>query len=263
MANLMHFIRQYTVWLHHTLLEYGLFYIDLWSLVHFWSGLILFTALSARGWKYRWRWLAFFLFAFEVVEATIFISIMKMFMPEKLPDSFTDIFVGLAGGCLVYFLFEQQQLPVNRSKLFLYWLASCTVAFVWTGNSGYVFSNPVFNTQGINWWVFFVWMTAGVGILFFYEKLKDMNFSGLKSAAICWMVYIPVMLILINASSHWLCAGEVSNGNNGCVAKFFPTSGTKTFFYLASPLFFIGVYQLLYSLFRRYFITYGIYETSM
>lgn len=262
MANLMHFIRQYTVWLHHTLFDYGLFYIDLWSLVHIWSGLILFTALSARGWKNRWRWLAFFLFAFEVVEATIFISIMKMFMPEKLPDSFTDIFVGLAGGYFVYFLYEKRRIPVNYSKLFLYWLASVTVAFVWTGNSDYVFSNPIFNTQGINWWVFLGWMTAGIAILAFYEKLKNLRFSGLKSASICCMAYIPVMLILLNVASSLLYAGEALNESNDYFVKYIQANGAKAFFYLTSPLFFIGVYELLYLLFRRYFLTYRIYENE-
>lgn len=262
MASLMHFIRQYTVWLHHTLLEYGLFYIDLWSLVHFWSGLILFTALSARGWKNRWRWLAFFLFAFEMVEATIFISIMKMFRPEKLPDSFTDIFVGLAGGCFIYFLFEKRVISVKYSKLFLYWLASGTLAFVWTGNSDYVFSNPIFNTQGINWWVFLGWMATGIAILAFYEKLKNLKFSNLKSVSICWIAYIPVMLILLNGTSNLLYAGEAFNGNNGYLVEYIPTSGTKAFFYLTSPLFFIGVYLLLYSLFRRYYIKYNIYENE-
>ena len=94
----MQFIREFTVWLHQPLFEYGLFYIDLWSLVHFWSGMILFAGLSAQRWKNRWGWLAFFLIAFEVVEATIFISILRLFMPEKLPDCFTDVIIGMAGG---------------------------------------------------------------------------------------------------------------------------------------------------------------------
>lgn len=262
MASLMHFIRQYTVWLHHTLFEYGLFYIDLWSLVHFWSGLVLFTALSARGWKNRWRWLAFFLFAFEVVEATIFISIMKMFMPEKLPDSFTDILIGLAGGYLVYFFFENRKIIEGCSNLFLYWLASGTVAFVWTGNSNYIFVNTTFNTQGINWLVLLVWMIIGIAILFFYEKLKRINLGCLKSASICWIVYIPIMLIFLQSSSNLLYAGEGFKEINGSQVKSIATNGVKAFFYLTSPLFFIGVYQLLYSLFRKYFIKYNIYESE-
>jgi len=262
MASLMHFIRQYTVWLHHTIFEYGLFYIDLWSLVHLWSGLILFTALSAYGWKNRSRWLAFFLLAFEVVEATIFISIMKMFRPEKLPDSFTDIFVGLAGGYLILYLFEKIKIDKGSSRLFLFFLSSATVSFLWTGNNKFEFSNPIFNTQGINWWVFVGWITIGIAMLFLYEKLKSLNLGNLKSASICWIAYIPVILILLTGTSNLLYAGESLNGNNGYFAKYITTSETKAFFYMTSPLFFIGVYQLLYSLFRKYFTKYNIYESA-
>jgi len=262
MGDVMHFIRQYTVWLHHTLFEYGLFYIDLWSLVHFWSGMILFTALTALKWNNRWRWLVFFLFAFEVVEATIFISILKMFRPEKLPDSFTDIFVGLAGGYLVYFLFEKQKISVSYSKIFLYWLASGTVAFVWTGNSDYVISRPVFNVQGINWWVFLCWMAAGISILFLYERLKNFNSGSLRSTAISWIAYMPVMLFFFNLTSNLLYAGEAFTGGNSYFIKYIPTNGAKAFFYITSPLFFIGTYELLNSLFKKYFLKLNLYENT-
>ncbi|MDP2887439.1 MAG: hypothetical protein Q8P34_00550, partial [Bacteroidota bacterium] len=163
MRYLMQFIREFTVWLHQPLFEYGLFYIDLWSLVHFWSGMILFAGLSAQRWKNRWGWLAFFLIAFEVVEATIFISILRLFMPEKLPDCFTDVIIGMAGGYLIYFLHEKWRITNFYSKLFLFWLTAGTVSFLWSGNHGYLFNNLTHNTSGFNWWVFIGWMLAGIG----------------------------------------------------------------------------------------------------
>lgn len=261
MKESMQFIREFTVWLHHPLFEYGLFYIDLWSLVHFWSGMILFTALSALAWKNRWRWLFYFLFGFELVEAFIFISIMKMFMPEKLPDSFTDIFIGLAGGYLILFLFEKGKIDKSFSKLFLFFLSSGTVSFLWTGNNKFEFSNSIFNTQGINWWIFICWMLTGIGILFMYEKLKSSRSSKIKTVTITWLAYLTTLIILIYGTSTLVNAGEVFNAG-GSFLTVNPISRANVFFYFTSPIFFIGMYQLLNALFRRYFRTYNIYEKA-
>lgn len=255
MLDFIQFIREFTVWLHHPLFEYGLFYIDLWSLVHFWSGMILFTGLSAQRWKNRWGWLASFLIAFELVEATIFISIMKMFRPEKLPDCFTDIVIGMAGGYLVYLLFEKWKITNNYSKLFLFWLCAGTVSFLWTGNYGYLFNN----TPDFNWWVFLGWMIAGIGVLFLFEKLKSSKSNKMKSVAITWAVYLLTLLFLIGSTSNLLSAKEVTDVNASFL-KDIPASGAKTFFYLTSPFFFIGLYQLLNLLFSRYFLKYNLYE---
>jgi len=260
MRDLVQFIREFTVWLHHPLFEYGLFYIDLWSLVHLWSGMILFIGLSVLRWEKRWGWLAFFLIAFELVEATIFISIMKMFRPEKLPDCFTDILIGMAGGYLVYILFEKWKITNNYSKLFLFWFTAGTVSFLWTGNYGYIFYNPIFNTSGFNWWVFLCWMAVGTIMLYFYDKMKISNYNTLKSFALTWITYLAPMLILIFSTSKLLIATEASQVNYSNLIRSLPADATKTFFYLTSPFFFIGLYQLLNSLFRRYFLKYNIYE---
>jgi hypothetical protein len=261
MKESMQFIREFTVWLHHPLFEYGLFYVDLWSLVHFWSGMILFAALSALAWKNRWKWLFLFLFGFEVVEAFIFISIMKMFMPEKLPDSFTDIFIGLSGGYLIWFLFEKKKINKSGTKFFLFFLASVTISFLWTGNNKFEFSKPMFNTPGINWWIFLCWMLAGIGILFMYEKLKSSKNSKVKTVTITWLAYLTALLILIYGTSTLVNAGEVFDLHS-CFFKVVPANRANVFFYFTSPLFFISLYQLLTALFRKYFIKYNIYENE-
>lgn len=252
MLDLMQFIRQFTVWLHQPLFENGLFYIDLWSLVHFWSGLILFTGLSAQRWKNRWGWLAFFLIAFELVEATIFISIMKMFRPEKLPDCFTDIVIGMAGGYLIYYLFEKWKITNCYSRFFLFWLTAGTLSFLWTGNSGYLFNNPAHNASSFSWWVFIGWMVVGILILYFYDKMMILNRNTLKSIAITWIVYLVPMLILSVSTSNMLFAGEASQVNYSNLIQSLPVEATKNFFCLTAPFFFIALYFLLNLLFRGY-----------
>jgi hypothetical protein len=260
MKESMQFIREFTVWLHHPIFEFGLFYIDLWSLVHLWSGIVLFTALSSLEWKNRWRWLFYFLFGFELVEAFIFISIMKMFRPEKLPDSFTDIVIGFAGGYLILFLFEKKKINQRFSKLFLFILTSGTVSFLWTGNNKFEFSNPMFNTPGINWWVFLCCMLSGIGILFFYEKLINLKINKIKMVAITWMTYISILIILVYSTSTLANAGAVID--SGSLFKVIQGSGTKTIFYFTSPFFFISLYHLLNSLFQRYFLKCNRYENE-
>lgn len=250
MKDVMHFIREYTVWLHQTIIEYGLFYIDLWSLVHFWSGMIIFVSLTALGWKKRWQWLAFFLTAFEVVEATIFISILKMFMPEKLPDSFNDIFIGLAGGYLVYYLFEKKKISGIKSRLFLYWLAAGTVSFVWTGNHGYVFNNQFFNTPGLNWLMFLFWMVVGGAVLLMFDKMKTM-YSKAKSVALVWFAYVvPVFFVFRTTAAMF--AGEETTMVNKNHFSGMATGNGMNFFHFTAPFFFLLVYFLLNRLFERY-----------
>jgi hypothetical protein len=252
MRDVMQFIREFTVWLHQPLLEYGLFYIDLWSLVHFWSGLIIFVGLSALKWEKRWGWLAFFLLAFELVEATIFISIMKMFRPEKLPDCFTDIIVGMAGGYLIYLLFEKWKVTSYVSKLFLFWLTAGTLSFLWTGNSGYLFNNPEHNASGFNWWVFVGWMVIGILILYFYDRMRILKYNTLKSIVTTWIAYLVPLLILSFGVSNMSLANESSWVNNSRLVEFLPDQATKNFFYFTAPFFFISVYFLLNLLFRKY-----------
>lgn len=254
MQELMHFIRQFTVWLHTPLCEYGWFYLDLWSIPHFWSGMIIFAGLSALKWKKRWNWLIFFLLAFEVVEAVIFISIMKMFRPEKLPDTFTDIILGVAGGYLVYLLYEKWKLSYRYSRLFLFLLTSCTVSFLWTGNYGYIFTDPKLNTPGINWWVLLCWVLVGMLMLYFYEQRRMTGNNNFRALAITWIAYLLPMLILTNIAdaTKLLAAGEVMQVKHKYIIGFFPGDATKALFYLLAPLFFIYLYRVLLSLFKRY-----------
>lgn len=261
MRDLMHFIREFTVWLHQPLFEYGLFYLDLWSLVHFWSGMMVFTGLSALNWQNRWRWLVFFLTAFELLEASIFIAIMKMFRPEKLPDCFTDVIVGMAGGFLVFSLFEKRKITIPFARLFIGWLAAGTISFLWTGNYGYLTSNATLETLNFNWGSFLNWMIAGMGVLYLFEKISDAKIGWIKSAAITWGVYSTALLFLIGITANLLNADELAHANPSLL-KFVGANDVKTLFYFTAPFLFIGFYRLLNLLFRRYFVKYNLYETK-
>ncbi|MDD3728643.1 MAG: hypothetical protein PHN40_09925, partial [Dysgonamonadaceae bacterium] len=91
MRESLFFLRENFHWLHYVLVEYKLLYLDLWSIVHLWSGGLLFALLSALNCKHRWKWLFIIVVGFEIVEATFFIGVLKLFMPEKIPDVFMDI----------------------------------------------------------------------------------------------------------------------------------------------------------------------------
>ena len=55
--QLVLWIRDQTGWLYHQVYQNQLFFFDLWSLAHLWSGFVLFSILLAIKVKYPWLWL--------------------------------------------------------------------------------------------------------------------------------------------------------------------------------------------------------------
>jgi len=173
MKELLVFMRQHLVWLHHTLIEYGIVYIDLWSLVHFWCGMVVFSCLTALQWKNRWKWLFFFLSLFEVVEAIVFIGILRLFQPEKIPDVFMDIIIGMFGGYCTWLLFEKYKVSHKIRLIIVALLSSMSLAFVWTGLYGYRFNLESLNHQSFNFYAFLALSCIGalsLGLYFFLRK---------------------------------------------------------------------------------------------
>lgn len=194
MKELFIFIRQYTVWLHHTVLEYHWVYIDLWSFVHFWSGAVVFSLLSTLNWKNRWRWLLFFLTIFEVVEAFLFIGLLKMFRPEKIPDIFMDILIGMAGGYVMHWLFEKKNMNTKSREITVMLISSLTISFLWTGFYDSNFNPEAIKRMGFNLRAFILWATSGTAILSIYYFLKKWLSKATYSL---WLVYALYFAVLI------------------------------------------------------------------
>ncbi len=79
------------------------FFFDLWSLNHFFSGmLVIFLARRYRiGDRARWTILMALLLGWEALEILFLYISVHVFLPETIPDQFTDIVVGVLGALLV------------------------------------------------------------------------------------------------------------------------------------------------------------------
>lgn len=200
MKELLVFIRENSVWLHHVLIEYKLIYWDLWSVVHFWCGALVFACLSAVNCKKRWKWLLIILTGFEVLEATVFIGVLKLFMPEKIPDVFMDIFVGIAGGYLAYYVFERANLHEKPKRVIVAIISSAIIAFFWTGYHGYQLNIEFGNFTALNLIAFVFWWFVGLAIIimcrYFYEKFNNLFYAILTVFILVSILFIPINYLI-------------------------------------------------------------------
>ncbi len=108
MDEIIILIRENTQWLYTRLYDTKFLYIDLWSFVHLWSGMVVFLLLLAFGVKRYWLWLLLLLIFYEVVEQGIVIIGFRIFYIEKIVDVINDIIVGFSSAVLINFLIKSK-----------------------------------------------------------------------------------------------------------------------------------------------------------
>src|SRR5512140_1409613 len=89
-----------TAWLYTVLFREGLFFIDLWSFPHLWSGFALMILLVARDVRHRIIWLLGVLSLYELLELIFAFMAIDVFLPEILVDKPNDVVMGGFGGIL-------------------------------------------------------------------------------------------------------------------------------------------------------------------
>jgi len=235
-------IRENTFWLHHVLVEYKLIYLDLWSVVHFWTGAFLFACLSALKCKQRWKWLFYIVAGFEVLEASVFIGILKLFMPEKIPDVFVDIILGMAGGYLVFFILEKDKISLKAKQLFVILVSAAIISFFWTGFYSYQLNIQPGSTFPLNIFAFIFWWFSGYVIIQLFRKLKSRLNNDLFSILLVASVFYLLLFPLNYFISEILNIHEISHEHNILISSFFPANSALIKFYLLFPVLLISVY---------------------
>jgi glycopeptide antibiotics resistance protein len=104
--NLMDTFLEYTDWLYTVIYENHFFFFDYWSIVHFISGFLIFMALNKIKIKSKFATLFILLVAYEIIELIIREIGYQVFRPEFLIDQVTDLWVGMLGGLLGYFIIK-------------------------------------------------------------------------------------------------------------------------------------------------------------
>lgn len=247
-------IRNNTEWLYRVILEYKLFYYDLWSFVHLWSGAMLLVLLTAFKNKNRWWTLFLILVLFEIVESIFFIILLKLFHPEKIVDVLNDIFIGMLGGYLISIFFKW-----NRNRKYAQWLApflaAITIAFLWVGWYRYSYNIPYFNSPFINWWALICWTLAGITMMVVFQQIKKHK-NIVASIAIVWTVYLMLLFTVEYIAYHLLCFRETTKGATPLIFNIVHGTPVMHVFYTTAPIYFIGLFVLISELFRKYEIEY-------
>ncbi len=248
-------IRENTAWLYSPLLDTQFFCLDLWSFAHFWSGIIIFAGFIALNNKKPWMWTAIVLALYEIVEAGIVVSAFRIFQPEKIFDSLNDMIVGMAGALLMFTILKVSKKAKTRYLTALWSplvLASATISFLWVGSYGYNYNVNSCNFDGINYFTFTCWFLSGIGIIGFYEIIRVLyNKKYFLAQLVTWCVYLPILFSLEFIAYHWVEIHESTPNIKPLIFDIIHGTPILHFFYLTSPLFFIGVYLAVKKLFEN------------
>lgn len=243
-------IRNNTDWLHCLIVEYKLFYIDLWSFIHLVTGGAVLLVLSASGSKRIFSTLFLLLVLFEIAEISFFIGVLKLFMPEKTLDVVNDIAIGMLGGFII-----QKILTWKRRSVYAKWIfaaiSAAFVSFVWVGWYGYSYNHSFFNSSCINWWALTCWSFSGFVIIAInYHLEKKINFPA--AFIITSSIYLTALVVVEYIAYHFFKLHEITSDAEPLIFNIIHGSRIMHIYYVTAPLFYILVYKFSNHFLKKY-----------
>jgi hypothetical protein len=259
MNELGHGILGSTAWLYTRIYENGVFFFDLWSFAHLWSGFIIMTMLLAGRARRRWLFLTAALLSYELLELAFIYAAFHVFRAETLKDQVTDVLVGLAGGGVSVFLWTcyQRWTEVARTSFVRHLAAvllAVSIAFEWVGNYGYRYDRESLNSDGLSWWALLLWslglLALAEGYAGFERRLRSSLLALLPTAALYYLALFSVEYLgYVTLGIH-----EVGHAGRSALAfDLIHGTGGLHVFYLSAPLLTSGSYVVLRRLFERAF----------
>lgn len=217
------FIWDNTQWLYCKLFDRGEFYFDLWSVVHFFSGIILFLIFKKLKVKRPWLYVFSVILIWELFEWFYVVAVLVFFEAETIYDVFNDIILGGLGAYSGYLLLK---FPPKKTVLSFQILAVFVISFLW---AGYIASS----NQCIDFRIFIFGGITGFLMLSFYKSLSQkLEYAALIS----WGIYLVTLFLFAYLLFHIQRIG----GNSAIDLKHFFLSNPKTkFFYISAPLLYI------------------------
>ncbi len=118
MKDIAFFIRnQITAGLYTVIYKGDYFFIDYWSFVHFFCGILIVLIAYSKRHSRPFFLLACLLFGWELLEISFLYFALNIFRPETLPDQFADIVIGFAGGGIGWLIWVcKQRRLLNRCR---------------------------------------------------------------------------------------------------------------------------------------------------
>ncbi|MFO0665028.1 MAG: hypothetical protein U0174_13830 [Polyangiaceae bacterium] len=246
-----------TGWLYTKLYEGPLFFFDLWSLAHLFSGFFLMLVLRATHQRHAFWKLTAMLLGYELLELLFIYVAFHAFRPETLKDQVTDIVVGWTGGLVATALFRVSRTLSRPARDALVrhaaaLLAALAIAFEWVGHYGYAYDRPFFNSRGLCWWAFLLWSLALFGVSEFYATLETRTASVRKALLLTLIGYVAGLVVVEHLGYFELGIHEVGHANRTALA-FDLAHGTRGLhvFYTMAPALGVAVFAGFRALLHR------------
>ena len=261
MKSLVELINTNTDWLYFKLYENSYFFIDFWSFMHFFSGLLLLLCIDLLQVRKKWIVLFAFLFYYEFVEISIRYIALNIFLPETIKDQFTDIFVGMFGGLVASFLIRtilQKKVIEFREKIAkntVIIFVSFLISFLWVGFYGYRYNYEFLNSNGMNYTAFLLWWIGIMILGKIYFGLKSKQNSLSKGFLFSWGIYFVGLCLIEYLFYHILGLKEIGASEHRAML-FDIIHGTKTLhiFYLTVPIISIIFFESILKLIQKVFM---------
>lgn len=241
--------REHTGWLYTKIYENMFFFFDYWSVVHLWSGLIIFIILAAIKLKRKWLSLFILLLLYELAEIAFLYFALDIFKPETFKDQVTDIVVGLVGGWIAFHIIRRKSEKTVIATAFqkvLMFFSSFTLAFLWVGNYHYHYNVTSLNTPGINLWAFSLWCIGGYIIIELYLSIKRRVNNKIGQLIILWLIYFGSLLIIEFIGYYCVEIQERSiSYNNPLIFGLIHGSFWLHLYYMTSPFLIVAFYEML------------------
>jgi hypothetical protein len=237
-----------TNWLYSKIYQNDYLFFDLWSIVHFWSGLVLYLTLGAFRFRYPFMVLFGILFLYELAEILFIYFAFHLFRPETIKDQVTDMLAGLLGGLLFAGLLYLAKKYYHRYKYLvlsaMMVLAASTYAFPWVGFYHYTYDVASYNTGGgMNFYTYLTWTVAGLLILQVFFLFRKQNL--LLRMFNTWLIYFTG-LIIFEYITYYLFGIHENSKEVARPLIFGLIHGTRTMdvFYIICPFLFILLYGI-------------------
>lgn len=241
-----YFLKQ-TGWLYLKIFENKLFFIDYWTLPHLWSGLVIFTILTALGTKHKAFWFIFLLTSYELLEVFLEIFALNIFNPETIKDKLTDIIIGVIGGVAGYnilrWVSQKTKYPwLRRTTPILF--SSVTLSFLWVGNYQYHYNIAWLNIPGLNLWAFGIWLAGGFIVLYSYLLMKKTISILSLQVIFSWLIYFCLLILIEFFGYHLLHIREASpHEKNPLIFGLIHGSRSLHVYYIIFPFIIILFYE--------------------
>ena len=247
LMDLIKDILSHAGWLNTKLFQNAFFFFDLWSVVHLWSGFVIFLLLRSLKIKRSFLVITAILILYEISGKLFLYFAYSVFKPETIQDQLTDIVAGIGGGILAYsflrFAGKDSSMGGKTTCRILVLLASFTYAFPWVGFYGYHYNTAWLNTPGINLTAFLLWTTGTFITIQIFRSLKFRNL--LVRLLFTWMIYL-VILFAFEFNGYVIMRVHENSVAGATPLLFGLIHGSRVLhiFYMVSPLCTITLYSV-------------------